>query len=346
MPRHGVIIGLPDREDGLVLSNPLLLGLAAALVAGLVASFAAGVWRGGRNEVSAGIHALCGMKWRDYAHLVEDLLRERGFARSGEDRRPGDGGFDLLMTRGSSRYLIECKNGAAHRVTEQSVRDLAGLVELHGAEGAVLATTGHVDAAAYTLAANRRVELLAGADLWRQIKSWVPHDLRSEAESKARGGLAKGLGITFAVAIAAGVVAAALAPAPATAPLAAPAVVAPATSPSREAQAAAPAPVPAAPSQPMAMPDPNLSEDQLAARRAQAAMEARGNPAVQNVVWSTKSTMVVSLRQPGAEITDLLFDEVCRILVQFEEMRYTRLQIESPPVDPNAAPTVRFKQCR
>jgi restriction system protein len=340
------------REGGHLFSNPLLVGLLAALVAGVVASFAAGLWRGGRNETAAGIHALCGMKWREYSHLVEDLLRERGFARSGEERRPGDGGFDLLMTRGSSRYLVECKNGAAHRVTEQAVRDLASLVELQGAEGAVLATTGHVDAGAYTVAANRRVELLAGNDLWRQIKPWVPHDLRAEAEARARGGFTRSLGITLAVAIAAGALVALLMPA--VAPVGAPAVVAPGPAAPASREAAAPAaaeppaaaPVAAPAEAPIALPDPTLSEDQLAARRAQAAMEARGNPAVQNVVWSTKSTMVVSLRQPGTEITDALFDEVCRILVQFEEMRYTRLQIESPAQDPNAAPTVRWRQCR
>lgn len=335
------MIPAPDREDRLVFSNPVLLGVAAALAAGLVTSFFVGAWRAGRNEVAAGIDALCGMKWREYAHLIEDLLRDRGFARSGDDRRPGDGGFDLLMTRGNSRYLVECKNGAAHRVTEQSVRELAGLVELHGAEGAVLATTGHVDPAAFTLAANRRVELLSGADLWRQVKPWVPHDLRHETETRARGGRARALGITIAVAALAGVAVAAFVPAQGPA---APAPDVPLAQPPAASAPAAPAPVAA--QAPLAMPDPTLTEDQLTARRAQAAMEARSNPAFDNVVWSTKSTMVVTLRQAGTEISDGMFDEVCRILVQFEELRYTRLQIESPATDPTAAATVRWRQCR
>lgn len=334
-----------------MLESPMLIGLLAALFAGLVASFVLGLWRGGRNETTAGLNALCGMKWREYSHLIEDLLRERGFARSGDDRRPGDGGFDLLMTRGTSRYLIECKNGAAHRVTEQAVLDLAALVDMQDAEGAVLATTGHVDPAAYTTAANRRVELIAGPNLWRQVKPWVPHDLKLDVEARARGGTAKGLAISAACALIAGLAAVALWPEPdaITAPSAA-ATVAPmaATPPPAAAPAAAttPAPVAADPRAPIALPDPNLSEAELASRRAMAAMEARSNPALLNTVWSTKSTMVATLRQPGAEITDALFAHICGVLVQFEELRYTRLQIESPAVDPNAPATVRFKQCR
>lgn len=330
--------------------TPTLIGLLAALIAGLLASLALGLWRGGRNETSAGLQALCGMKWREYSHLIEDLLRERGFARGGDDRRPGEGGFDLLMTRGTSRYLVECKNGAAHRVTEQSVRELAALVEMQGAEGAVLATTGEVDPAAYLTAANRRVELIAGPNLWRQVKPWVPHDLKLEVEASARGGIAKGVVISLACAMLAGLATAALWPRPVTemAPEAtsvaappAPVAAAPAAEPPTDATGPA-----AAPRAPAALPDPNLTEDELASRRAMAAMETRSNPAVLNAVWSTKSTMVATLRQPGAEITDALFEHICGVLVQFEELRYTRLQIESPAVDPKAPATVRFKQCR
>jgi restriction system protein len=338
-------------DDATMLGNSTLIALVVALIAGLAASFVLGLWRGGRNETSAGLDALCGMKWREYSHLIEDLLRERGFARSGDDRRPGEGGFDLLMTRGTSRYLVECKNGAAHRVTEQAVRDLAALVDMQGAEGAVLATTGHVDPAAYATAANRRVELIAGPNLWRQVKPWVPHDLKLEVEARARGGTAKGAAISAACALVAGLLVAAFWPTPgaepatAAAPILVPdaATVAPAAAP---APAVAAPPAAATPRAPIALPDPNLSDTELASRRAMAAMEARSNPALLNTVWSTKSTMVATLRQPGAEITDALFEHICGVLVQFEELRYTRLQIESPAVDPNAPPTVRFKQCR
>ena len=336
------------------LVHPTLLGVAAALIVGLIASYAVGLWRGRQSETKAGLEALCGMKWRDYAHLIEDLLQERGFARQTEDRRPGEGGFDLMMVRGSSRYLIECKNGAAHRVTEQSIRDLAGLVELQGAEGAVLATTGRVDPAALDLAANRRVEVLSGPDLWRQAKPWMPHDLREEAESRARGGFTKRLVMTLLFATIAGVLVAALAPQrEAPAPLAttaAPPASVPATSAAPAVPAQAPAPeaapiVEAPPAAPAVLPDGSLTEEQLQTRRAAAAMEIRSNPIVLNAVWTTKSTMVVTLRQAGGEIPDALFDDVCKILVLNEEMRYTRVQVDSPAPDDDTPAKVRWRQC-
>ncbi len=340
-----------------ILAHPALLGVAAALLIGLAASFALGLWRRGRTEAQAGIQALCGVKWGDYAHLIEDLLQERGFTRSDEERRPGEGGFDLMMTRGSSRYLVECKNGAAHRVTEQSIRDLAKVVEMQGAEGAVLATTGRVEPAALQFAANRRIEVLSGPDLWRQAKPWVAHDLRHEAEAKARGGFSKRLVLTGLIALTSGFLVAGLVPRPnvdaardvATVLTPAPPPVA--IQPSTAELVVEPSVpgvtgVPSAPSVPTAMPDASMSEEQRAARRTSAVLEVRGNPVVQNANWSTKSTLVVSLHQPGAEIPDALFDEFCRILVQYEELRYSRLQVETPGVEPGAAPTVRWRQCR
>jgi restriction system protein len=337
------------------LLHPLLLGLLVALLAGGAAAYFLGFRRHSTLEADAGVRSLCAMKWRDYAHLIEDLLRERGFVRTGEERRPGEDGFDLLMARGSSRYLVECKNSAAHSVTAQVVRDLAAVVDLQGVEGAVLATTGTVDAAALELAANRRVEILTGAELWRQVKPWVPHDLLEEAQAHARAGDRRKLIISSAVALVAGIVvalsASMLAPEPASAPASAGAAASVVVAPAPSAT-----PATSAAGMPAKMPDASLTEAALASRRASAALEVRGNPLVQHAVWSTKSTMVVTLHQPGAQIPDSLFDEVCRILVQYEELRYSRVQMESPPAPAAAteteasqpsssSATVRWKSC-
>jgi hypothetical protein len=263
-----------------------------------------------------------------------------------EERQPGNAGYNLMMVRGTARYLVECKNSAAHRVTEQSIRDLASMVQLQGAEGAVVATTGRVDPAALQLAAARRIEVLSGVDLWRQIKHWTPHDLRAEAEARARGGAVKHAALAGAFAIVVGLVTAALADRTSPPLLVSenPTAVAPPPMP-------APAPVPA-PNDPVerggpiAMPDASLTPSQLTARRSAAALEVRGNLIVKNAQWPTKSTIVVTLHQPGAAIPDGLFGEVCRVLIQYEELRYTRVQIESPALDPTAAAAVRWCQCR
>lgn len=323
-------------------SNPTLMGLIAFLVVGLVVSYALGLWRSGAREAAAGMVALCGLKWREFAHVVEDLLQERGFSRSTEERSPGDGGFDLLMTRGSSRYLVSCKNGAAHHTNETLVRELANQVQLQGADGAVLATSGRVEPTAMKAASDRRVEILAGSDLWRQAKPFVPHDLRLEVENRSRTEMLKRAGLSLVLALVAGLVVStmipvgtesseAAAPARASVPRAAPSEARPAT---------------VAPAAALPQIDSSLTEEQLAARRAAVAMEIRNNPVIANAAWSSKATLVVSLRQAGADVPDALFDEICRIVLQHEEQRYTRLQIESPAAEEGAAATVRWRQCR
>ena len=85
-------------------SNPLLLGLAAALVAGLVTSFLVGVWRGGRNEVSAGLHALCGLKWRVPMLVVQGELDFR------IPTTQGLATFTALQRRGIESQLLVFPN--------------------------------------------------------------------------------------------------------------------------------------------------------------------------------------------------------------------------------------------
>lgn len=325
------------------LLHPYVVGLGLALLTGLAAALALGFWRRETAEASAGLRALCSLKWRDYAHLVEDLLRERGF-QHGEERLPGEDGFDLMMTRGTSRYLVECKNSAAQRVTVESISELGALIDHQGAGGAVLATTGQVDPAALALASSRRVEILSGPTLWRQIKPFVPHELRLEAEAEARSQIARRGFASVSVALLAGVLGATLMPGPdAATTTRVDATASPAT---RTAPAPASGAAPEALGLPPALPDASLTEEQLAARRASAALELRGNPLLHNATWATKSTLVLTLRQAGGAIPDALFDEACRTLVQFEELRYTRVQIESPATEAGSTPNVRWRQCR
>jgi hypothetical protein len=323
-----------------LLPHHYLIAFLVTIVVGLVASTFFGVWQRARAEARAGTEALCTFKWRDYAHLVEDILIERGFKRSGGERRPGDGGFDLIMERGKSKYIVACKNGAAHEVTEKEVASLATVMQMNGAEGAVLATTGSADAGAMRLAAHRGIEILAGDELWRQARPWVPHDVRDDVQAEARAERNKLALFSTAMGVAGGVLALLLIPmlqreATDLAEATSQAVAEDdAEVDAARAREAAGLPLP-----------PDLSPDEAAARRARAAMELRGVPAVHNATWSTRSTLVVTLK-PGTGRSIELPQELCLRILQFEELRYTRMQIETPSDDIDAPPTVRWRQCR
>ena len=56
--------------------------------------------------------------------------------------------------------------------------------------------------------------------------------------------------------------------------------------------------------------------------------------------WSTQSTLVVSLEREDG-IDSGVVNDACAILVEYEELRYTRLQLEPPAGSTAGRPIVR-----
>lgn len=341
------------------LTSPFLWAVIALVVVFGIAVFATGALRTHSFEAERGITALCAMKWQDFAALVTTFLGERGLRRGAVDHRPGEGGFDLLLERGTSRYLVVCRNAATQHVTAQTVSDLQKKVQHEEAEGALILSAGPADAGAIELARSRSTEVIAGATLWRQVKHLLPFDVRDDAEAGARRErkrrLLRALGIAVIAALLAWVAVRFLVtPEPKPAPPATrPAVTAPAATPATPPPApAATTPAPATPAAAQ-LPDPTLSEAQQDTRRAQSAAEVRTLPGIADAVWSTKSTLVLSLSGAEDSITEVFVADICRVLLQYEEQRFSRLQLEVAPstsgipesgeVQP---PTVRWRQCR
>lgn len=339
-----------------LLTSPLALALIALLAVGLLAVIGSGALKRQEFEARFGLDALCAMKWQDFAHLITAFLGERGLLPSPRERKFGDGGFDLLLERGTSSYLVICKNASHQDVSRQTIVDLQKSIQHNEAEGAVVTACGPADAMTMDLARSRGIEVIAGAALWRQVRHLLPYDVRDDAEAAATRESRRRLLLSGGAALLAAVLTFALvgwltatpvAPPPAApdAPVAAPASTAPV-------QAAAPQPpADTAPATPPAsaplMPDPTLTEAQLETRRATAAMEVRGIPGIDDAVWSTKSTLMVALPAGTETISDTLIADICRILLQYEEQRFTRLQLNVAAASPDApAAAVRWRQCR
>lgn len=82
----------------------------------------------------------------------------------------GDGGIDIVATKGRETLAIQCKRYAETTpVTASQLRDLYGAAIAEGATGAVLVTTGRVSRAARewceALPASPRAVLVEAADL-------------------------------------------------------------------------------------------------------------------------------------------------------------------------------------
>ncbi len=326
-----------------ILTQPWLLAILT-----LVAVFAGYAWFSGafrtdREEARAGLVLLCAMRWGEYSRLITEALKDRGLEPSNTDRPPGKDGFDLLFTRGNSRYLVQCANAANQRVSATTVGQLYTLTQMQDADGAIIASCAAAEPAALKLAQERRIEIIADRDLWAHLKPWVAYDQRVDAETTARTVQRQRLLTAALVALIAAIAAFALAA------LLRPNVEVPPPAPTAEhatpPRAAVPKPKPAANTP--ELPDVTLTAEQLAARRASSLLEVRSLARVSSATWSSQSTLQVGLDAAlsDAELEKLV-SGVCGSLLQYEELRFIRLQVEVPNQTSGQPPVVRWRQCR
>lgn len=320
--------------------GPFVFALTVGLLAAAGAYFLIQTYLRRRAEAEAGIAHLASLRWRDFVYLTLECLRREGLVEASIERQPGDSDFDFVLARNGQRWLLACKHGTRYRLGEQSVRDLATAVRMQGAEGGIIATLGEADGFAGEIAKAHGIRLLDGRRLWSMVSDLIPAEvgqaIREHGRRRAQRLLAlAGLG---ALVLAAGVYSLADGGSPADA-IDAVRTQADSARPAARAQAATPALIPTGEA---ALP-PRLSEDEALARREAAADRVARIEAVNSAAWSTRSTLIIALNRPLEAVEHDPVAAACEILVEYEELRYTRLQIEPPP-DSDAP--VRWRQCR
>jgi hypothetical protein len=304
-----------------------------------------GVHRRRLVETEAGVQSLANMKWRECIGLVLEALQREGYREDRADRHLSEGGAEYLLTRGSEKVLLRYKHGTAYRIGEANVRDFANGVQMQGATSGMLITLGAAESQARELAKRYDVKLIDGAALWPKIQGYVPTsisaDVKSVAAVQTQQGLWKGAIASVVLGAFAFVAANFIAPDEISA--------------AAGGQASA---VPAASRSSAVVEDPtvkklnetaramaqvaNLTDQQRAERRVKAAKAVSALVQIGSAGWSTQSTLLLHLKQSDGVDTDLLA-EVCRTLTQYEELRYTRVQLDPP--DQSDAP-VRWRQCQ
>ena len=347
--------------------SPLVAALVATLGAFLASHWWFGVHRRRRAETAAGISALAGMKWRECVGLVLQALGEKGYVEAPSSRQPGDGGTEFLLVKGDERCLLGYKHGTAYRLGEANVRDFANGVQLQGATSGILVTLGSAEGFARDLARRYGVDLIDGRTLWPQVEPFAPAALIEEIRAHAarqishgqRIGMIASAALGLAVFLAGNAMQAPPAPAAvapvAAAPTPATAAAATAADPATDAPAAAETPAPAAAPQFQdeasraaneALEElrevAKLTDQERTQRRLVAASRIADLDTANNAIWSTQSTLVVSLVS-GDGIDSGIVNDACAILTEYEELRYTRLQLE-PPSGENVP--VRWRQCQ
>jgi hypothetical protein len=324
------------------------------LVLGLAASgFWFGVSRRRKAEIDIGVHSLANLKWRDCITVVLEALHREGYLQSVDSTSKGGGAdTEFLLSRGDDKVLLAYKHGTAYHLSEINVREFVNALHMRGARNGILVTLGSVTPIARRLAESHDVEVIDGESLWLKVRHFIQPQLlemvRAQAAAQTRKGLWTGAAASILVAAAIYVVLAG----PKTQETVAAESVA-----SFDAKSA-PMPatsvlLPAAPRSDAAMlrqinataramaEVAKLSTGQLAKRRADAARTISLLPQVGAANWSAQRTLLITLNQTDGRDKDLI-EEVCRILTQNEEMRFTRLQLQAP--DGSGLP-VRWRLC-
>lgn len=352
--------------------SPLVAAIVAALGAFLVSHWWFGVHRRRKAETAAGISALAGMKWRECAGLVLQALGEKGYVEAPSSRQPGDGGTEFLLIKGDERCLLGYKHGTAYRLGEANVRDFANAVQLQGATSGVLVTLGSAEGFARDLARRYGVDLIDGRSLWPQVEPFAPAALIEDIRAHAARQISRGQRIGAIASLTLGLVVFGLGSVMEPGEMSGPALPAPVTPATPSAAAATPAPPAAAAdpttaTAPEAAPAPaaapqfqdeasraanaaleelkevaKLTDQERTQRRLVAASRIADLETANNAIWSTQSTLVISL-VAGDGIDSGIVNEACAILTEYEELRYTRLQLE-PPAGENVP--VRWRQCQ
>lgn len=109
--------------------------------------------------------ALDEMTWSEFELLVGEAFRRKGYAVSETGGGGTDGGVDLVLTKGSERHFVQCKQWKAFKVGVTTVRELYGVMAAHGAAGGFVVTSGQFTADAKEFAAGRNIALMDGEAL-------------------------------------------------------------------------------------------------------------------------------------------------------------------------------------
>ncbi len=142
--------------------------------------------RAGQLHASAASRAdgVAQMTWREFETLVGEYFRRRGFTVVDNGGGGPDGGVDVLLQKGSDRYLVQCKHWRALRVGVEPVRELYGVMAAQRVAGGFVVTSGSFTDEARRFAEGREIELIEGKALQRGVRAQVAQPAASRATSQ------------------------------------------------------------------------------------------------------------------------------------------------------------------
>ena len=122
-------------------------------------------------DASKRADAVAQMTWLEFESLVGEFFLREGYSVVTQGGAGPDGGVDVVLKRGSDRYLVQCKHWRALRVGVQPVRELYGVMAAQRVAGGFVVTSGGFTEEADRFAAGREIQLIDGQALQRGIRT-------------------------------------------------------------------------------------------------------------------------------------------------------------------------------
>jgi restriction system protein len=109
------------------------------------------------------------MTWTEFEMLVAEAFRLEGYTVQERSQGGPDGGVDIVLRKGSEKYLVQCKQWRALKVSVVTLRELYGVMAASGAAGGFVVTSGGFTEEALQFASGRNLELIDGPRLFALI---------------------------------------------------------------------------------------------------------------------------------------------------------------------------------
>ncbi len=111
------------------------------------------------------LNSIRSLSWREFEELLGEAYRRQGYIVQENSGAGPDGGIDLIIGKGRSTFLVQCKQWKATKVNVSVVREMFGLMVAHQASGVIIVSSGMFTQEAKNFAEGKPIDLVDGEQL-------------------------------------------------------------------------------------------------------------------------------------------------------------------------------------
>jgi restriction system protein len=166
-----VLIGMVDRAVHQRELRHLSWLFVLICLAGAAGSFVRKRARAQLLDRQRNIESLKALTWQQFERLVAEAYSRQGYKVAENGQGGADGGVDLFLFKGGSKWIVQCKRWRTASVGAPVIREMFGLMQHYGAVGVKIVCVGSFTRDAEAFAAGKPIELVGGESLFQLVES-------------------------------------------------------------------------------------------------------------------------------------------------------------------------------